>query len=211
MHFFDRAYEGDPLWETGRPQPAFVRLEEEGSIVGRVVDVGCGTGETALYLAGRGHPVWGLDISPNAIRRAEAKARERGREATFRVANLLDLADLGAQFETAVDCGLFHVFLDAHRPRYVENVGRLLVPNGRLFLLCFSEEEPTDWGGPRRVTRAEIRDAFGLGWSVESIRPSRYEVTLPGVEGRAWLAEITRRPGTARVRGVAEPPHRPPG
>jgi len=194
MHFFDRAYEGSPLWEIGRPQPEFVRLEEEGSIVGRVVDVGCGTGETALYLAGRGHEVVGLDISANAVRRAQAKSHERGIAVAFRVANALALSDVAATFDTAVDCGLFHVFLDEHRPLYADNVRKLLVPGGRLFILCFSEEEPTGWGGPRRVRPAEIRETFRVGWSIRSIRPARFEVTVPGVSGKAWLAELRRTP-----------------
>jgi len=192
MEFFNRAYEGRPLWETDRPQPEFVRLEQEGAITGRVLDVGCGTGETAIFLAHRGHVVWGIDFAENAIRKAERKAVERGVPVTFRVASALDLAHLGATFDTAVDCGLFHVFLDVHRPVYAANLAKVVVPGGRLFLLSFSEQEPTDWGGPRRVTQAEIRETFRSGWEVRSIRAARYEVTTPGVEGRAWLAEVVR-------------------
>jgi len=201
MEFFDRAYEGSPLWETGRPQPEFVRLEEEGEIVGRVLDVGCGTGETAIYLARRGHPVWGIDFAPNAIRKAKQKANERGVNVRFQEASALSLGDLGATFDTAIDSGLFHVFLDAHRPVYAENVRKVLVPGGRLYLLSFCEEEPTDWGGPRRVTQSEIREAFHDGWNVRSIRPARFEVTIPGVKGRAWLAELRRTPDAADVKG----------
>jgi cyclopropane fatty-acyl-phospholipid synthase-like methyltransferase len=190
MRFFDRAYEGLPLWEIGRPQPEFVRLEEAGAIRGRVLDLGCGTGELALFLASRGHPVWGVDFSPNAIRRATTKAAERGIELEFRVASALALDRLGATFDTALDCGLFHVFLDEHRRQYAENVRQVLAPAGTLFLLCFSEEEPTDWGGPRRVTQAEIRETFADGWEVRSIQPGNFEVRTPEVQGRAWLAEL---------------------
>lgn len=198
MQFFDRAYEGTPLWETGRPQPEFVRLEERGAVVGRVLDLGCGTGEVALYLASRGHPVWGVDFAPNAIRRARAKARERGLSVEFRVASALALDGLGVTFDTVVDCGLFHVFLDEHRRVYAENVRKVLVPGGRLFLLCFSEEEPTDWGGPRRVTRTELRETFRDGWQVRSIQPARFEVTTPGVKGHAWLAELRSAPADTK-------------
>lgn len=198
MHFFNRAYEGKPLWEIGGPQPEFVRLEEEGAIVGRVLDLGCGTGEMAIYLASRGHPVWGIDIAPNAIRQARAKANERGVTVTFRAADVLVPGSLPATFDSAVDSGLFHVFLDAHRPRYAENVRNALVPGGHLFLLCFREDEPTDWGGPRRVSQAEIRETFRSGWEVRSIRPSRYEVNIPGVEGRAWLVDLRRIPDAPR-------------
>ncbi|HLA47035.1 MAG TPA: class I SAM-dependent methyltransferase, partial [Thermoplasmata archaeon] len=51
MGFFNAAYAGTPPWDIGRPQPEFVRLEEAGAIKGRVLDVGCGTGENALFLA----------------------------------------------------------------------------------------------------------------------------------------------------------------
>ncbi|HLM69857.1 MAG TPA: class I SAM-dependent methyltransferase [Thermoplasmata archaeon] len=192
MEFFDRAYEGLPLWEIGRPQPEFVRLEEGGAIVGRVIDLGCGTGETAIYLAGQGHPVWGIDFSENAIQRAARKAVERSTPVTFRVANALALSHLGVTFDTAVDSGLFHVFLDPHRRVYAENVRKVLSPGGRLLLLCFSEEEPADWGGPRRVRQGETREAFREGWEVRSIRPARFEVRIPEVEGKAWLAELSR-------------------
>jgi len=205
MHFFDRAYEGTPLWEIGRPQAEFVRLEQEGSIVGRVLDLGCGTGETALFLAARGHPVWGIDFAPNAIRRATEKATQRGIRVDFRVASALELGSLGVVADTAVDCGLFHVFLDEHRPVYAANVRQVLVPGGALFLLCFSEDEPTDWGGPRRVTRAEIRTTFRDGWEVRSIRPARFEVTTPGAVGRAWLAELRTTPGHRGRRAEGDP------
>jgi len=200
MEFFNRAYEGQPLWEIGRPQPEFVRLEEQGALVGRLLDLGCGTGDLALYLASRGHRVWGVDFAPNAIRRARAKAAERGISVEFRVASALDLGHLGTTFDTVVDCGLFHVFLDQHRRAYANNVRSVLVPGGALFLLCFSEEEPTDWGGPRRVSQADIRETFHDGWEVRSIRSGHYEVTTPGVEGRAWLAELRTTRSAMRSR-----------
>jgi len=61
MDFFEKAYHGTPPWDIGRPQREFVRLEEAGKISGDVLDVGCGTGENALFLAGCGHAVWGVD------------------------------------------------------------------------------------------------------------------------------------------------------
>ena len=192
MHFFDREYEGTPVWETGRPQPEFVRLEREGEIVGRVLDVGCGTGATAPFFAAQGHETWGIDFASNATRRARAKALERGSSAVFRDGSALALEKLGETFDTVTDCGLFHTFLDPHRPVYSESVRSVLPTGGRFFLLCFSEEEPTEWGGPRRVCREELRDTFSGGWELRWIRPARYEVRIPNVEGRAWLAAYRR-------------------
>jgi cyclopropane fatty-acyl-phospholipid synthase-like methyltransferase len=193
MRFYDREYEGLPLWEIGRPQPEFVALERTGEIVGRVLDVGCGTGENALFFAEHGHPTWGVDFAPNAIRRAVAKAEGRKSPVEFRVHSALDLASLGERFDTVTDCGLFHTFLDPHRLPYSESVRSILPPGGRFHLLCFSEEEPTDWGGPRRISQAELRTTFSEGWELRGIRPARFEVRLPNVAGRAWLASFVRK------------------
>ncbi len=87
----------------------------------------------------------------------------------------LALKDVPEVFDTVIDSGLFHVFSDADRRRYVEGVAAVLKPNGRFFFLCFSDQEPGTQG-PRRVSAKEIRDTFAEGWAVESIEPSRYEV-----------------------------------
>src|SRR5881397_1035587 len=80
---FNEMYQGTPPWDIGRPQPVIVRLAEEGAIRGEVLDVGCGTGENALFLASRGLRVVGLDGAPRAIEKAEAKAQKRGARIEF--------------------------------------------------------------------------------------------------------------------------------
>ncbi len=195
---FEHAYTGRPPWDIAGPQPAFVALENAGEIQGSVLDVGCGTGEIALYLASRGHEVVGLDFVPVAIERAKAKARERGSNATFLVGDALKLDELGRSFDSAVDSGLFHTFGDADRSRYVAGLAHVVRPGGVFHLLCFSDQEPPG-NGPRRVTQAEIRAAFHDGWTVETIRESRFQTTdSPGAsstgpaEPKAWLARIRR-------------------
>jgi cyclopropane fatty-acyl-phospholipid synthase-like methyltransferase len=192
MDFFDRVYLGSPPWEIGQPQPEFVRLESEGEIVGRVLDVGCGTGENALHFAAAGHPTWGVDFAPNAVRRAQAKSRERGLRVEFHVASALELESLGERFDTITDCGLFHTLGDSDRPVYSKSLRAALKPRGRFFVLCFSEDEPTDWGGPRRVSREELHSTFADGWDVRYIRKARFQTTFRDVEGKAWLAAVGR-------------------
>ncbi len=189
---FEWAYQGgEPPWDIGRPQPAIVRLAEEGAIAGAVLDIGCGTGENALYLASRGLDVVGADAAPTAIERARAKAAGRGIAVEFRVADALALDGLGRTFDVAIDCGLFHTFSDPDRVRFERSLHATLRPAARYFLLCFSEHEPGDMG-PRRVTAGEIRETFARGWTVVSIVEERF-ATRWGEDGaRAWLASLTR-------------------
>lgn len=193
---FEDLYAGQPRWETGRPQKAFLDVADR--VGGSVLDAGCGTGETALFFASRGHKVTGIDFLPEPIHRAKAKAAERGLTATFLVKDALALKDLPEVFDTVIDSGLFHVFGDEDRRRYVEALASVLRPGGGLFLLCFSDDEPGDQG-PRRVSRGEIGDAFAGGWAVESIEPSRYEVRPDPEDSRygeggprAWLVVVRR-------------------
>ena len=180
-----------------------------GVIIGTVLDVGCGTGEHALLAASSGHEVLGIDVAPTAIELAKKKAADRHLNATFRVGDALRLADLGAQFDTVLDCGLFHVFNDEERHRFVDSLAGVMRPGGRYHMLCFSDRQPGDWG-PRRVTEGEIRASFSDGWVVDSVEPSVLEITIDPAGAAAWLAAVTGsecRPSTrdgASRREVAD-------
>ena len=187
---FTESYKGTPPWDIGRPQRAFVRLADQGAIEGAVLDAGCGTGENALFLAGLGHVVVGVDAVPAAIERAGAKMLEKGLQVQFLVADARRLDALGRMFDTVIDSGLFHVFSDQDRVAYVESLASAVRGGGRVFILCFSEREPGDWG-PRRVTERELRDAFRDGWEVERIVPERLETNL-GHDVEGWLATVRR-------------------
>ncbi len=188
---FDAAYSSTPPWDIGRPQPAFAALAREGRLSGDVLDVGCGTGEHALMATQAGCKTVGVDLSPTAIRLAEAKAQERGTSSQFVVGDALHLESLGEQFDVVLDCGLFHVFDDEDRRSFVESLARVVRTGGRYFLLCFSDEEPPGWG-PRRVTQAEIRGAFAPRWRVERIEPAELYVTIRSEPVRSWFASIKR-------------------
>src|ERR1700737_176794 len=160
-----------------------MRLAEADQISGSVLDVGCGTGENLLYLAERGLAATGIDGAPTAIRKARGKAKRRGLQAQFEVADALDLSVPTRPFDTVIDSGLFHVFSDEERVRFAESLGRVIRPGGTYFLMCFSDQQPGDWG-PRRVTQAEIRSVFSDGWRVNQIPPSAFE-TKEG-DAHAW-------------------------
>jgi cyclopropane fatty-acyl-phospholipid synthase-like methyltransferase len=170
---FASLYSGQPPWDIGKPQKAFIDVADQ--ITGSILDAGCGTGDNALFLAGRGCEVMGIDFLQEPIKRAKLKAIDLGSSATFLVKDALTFKEWSERFDNVIDSGLFHVFNDDDRRRYVEGLAAILKPGGKLFLLCFSDKEPGTQG-PRRVSAKEIRDAFAEGWVIESIEPVRFEV-----------------------------------
>jgi SAM-dependent methyltransferase len=180
-------------WDIGRPQPAFVRLADEGRLTGLLLDAGCGTGENSMLAASRGADVTGIDISPAAIAQARAKASGRGLTARFEVADALDLSRLSLIADTVIDSGVFHIFGDDDRARYVASLATVLRPAGTCYLMCFSDRQPGTWG-PRRVRADELRAAFSDGWAVESITADTFQVNPISntTQAEAWLATIRR-------------------
>ena len=195
-HDWDTVYVADepPPWDIGRPQPEFVRLAEAGKLRGELLDAGCGTGEHALLAEEHGAGAVGVDVSPPAIARARAKAAERGLKARFEVGDALNLGQLGLSFDTVIDSGLFHVFDDTDRERYVASLASVLRPGGTCYLMCFSDLQEGTMG-PRRVRKDEIVAAFSDGWTVSDIAAAEFVVN-PGFgdrqAARAWLATIRR-------------------
>ena len=194
---FENFYAGKAPWDIGKPQPAFTAAANQ--VTGPILDAGCGTGEHALFFAALGHRVLGIDFVDEAIRRARAKAADRGLAVEFLVKDATALAGWGERFASVVDSGLFHVFSDEDRRRYVRGLAQVVEPGGRLFLMCFSDEEPGA-EGPRRVSRRELYDAFTDGWEVESVETTRIEVNPEFTEvkfseggPKAWFAVVRRK------------------
>ena len=128
---FEQLYTGQPRWETGRPQKALLAVADR--ITGSVLDSGCGTGENALFFASRGQKVTGIDFLAEPINLARQKAVERGLTATFLIVDALALKELPEVFDSVIDSGLFHVFGDDDRRRYVEGLASVLKPGGGLW------------------------------------------------------------------------------
>jgi SAM-dependent methyltransferase len=220
---WDDAYAGSvpPAWDLGQPQPAFVRLAEQGLLTGTVLDAGCGTGEQTLLAASHGADALGVDVSPLALEIARGKAAARGipaatggqvgpaaaggqvgpaaaggqvGSARFEVADALNLGELGLGFDTIIDSGLFHVFDDESRVRYVTSLASVLRPGGRLYLMCFSDRQPGMFG-PRRVSQDELRAAFTDGWMIVAIEAEAFALNRGAfgiATAQAWLATVSR-------------------
>jgi uroporphyrinogen III methyltransferase/synthase len=189
---WDASYtEGQAPWDIG-VQPAVRRLVAGGAFAGAVLDAGCGSGDDSLLIASRGLEVLGVDVAGTAIARAREKAAEQGSDAHFMLADALHLDRLGREFDTVLDCGLFHSFEGEERHEYAASLGSVTRPGGTVYVLCFSDAEPEN-AGPHPVSEQELRGVFSgeAGWRVVSLVPERIETTFAGGVP-AWLARIER-------------------
>jgi SAM-dependent methyltransferase len=192
-NYWNDAYRATPPWDIGRPQPVFVELAKKGELEpGSVLDIGCGTGENAILLAESGYTVTGVDAAPIAIDMAKAKAKARKVNVEFHIRNALNLNLGQSRFDNAIDSGLFHTFHDNERPVYANEVAKSLREGGKYFMMCFSENEPTDWGGPRRVSRAEIRDTFSPLFQINYILDALFATRIHDKGGKAYLTSATK-------------------
>lgn len=174
---FDAVYATAPNWDIGRPQRAFVYIEENGFVRSPVLDVGCGTGELSLFLARRGHDVLGIDVAPRAIEQARGKARWRRIDAHFLVWDALHadaFVEAGLSFRTVVDSAMFHLLADRERERFVDVLGTILDPGGAYFVLGDARSDPTSGYG---ISPGELRARFNAssGWELLFVVETAYE------------------------------------
>ncbi|WP_224367946.1 class I SAM-dependent methyltransferase [Hyalangium versicolor] len=187
----DEMYRAVPPWELGRPQRAFQELFDSTPFQGRVLDAGCGTGEHVMELARRGVSVTGVDLSPLAIELARKKARERGLVIDLFVGDVFELPASATRYDIIIDSGLYHVI--GAPERYVESLAAVLVPGGRLHVLCYSDREPQG-PGPRRVSQDALQASFARGFRLDALREVRCESHNRQDGGaHGWLASFTRQ------------------
>lgn len=154
----DRIYKDMPPgkipWDIESPPRILIELVERETVHPcKTIDLGCGTGNYALYLARNGFNVTGIDISPTAITIAEKRAEEKGIHCAFLVADVLgNMEEVRGTFAFAYDWELLHHIFPGKRNTYVQNVHKLLAPQGKYLSLCFSEKDPQFGSGKYRET-----------------------------------------------------------
>lgn len=187
---FDAVYQGKPLvegsgiafdlapWDIKAPQPAVVDLVRDGQFRGEVLDVGCGLGENALFLAANGYRVTGVDGSAAGLEQAGRRAAERGVDVTFVHADATALTELPEQrFDTVLDSALYHCLDDEQRQLYAAALHRVTAPGARLHLLCFADVD-AGLRFPIAVSQDNLRANLGAHWDIEDIRPGSYTTSL---------------------------------
>jgi len=184
---FDKLYRGEPVveggpappgvpWDVHQAQPRLMELEALGGFSGEVLDIGCGLGDNAIYLASRGHSVTGLDGSPAAIDEARRRAAAAGVTVTFDVADATDLKGYDGRFDTVVDSALYHCLDENGQQAYIAALYRATRPGARLHLSCFSDGNVNGVIAPMgHVPEANIRDTLTAnGWRIDFLGPTTY-------------------------------------
>jgi SAM-dependent methyltransferase len=179
-----------PPWDSGTPDPMLVEVIESRAIApGRTLEVGCGTGTNAIYLAQHGFQVVGVDVSPLAIEQARAKAHGRCR---FEVVDFLNQPPPGGPFHFVFDRGCFHTFdEDDERARFAQNVASALVDEGVWVSLIGSTEGPPRESGPPRRSAREVMNAVEP--SLEILRFHSGEFGVCGEQLKAWVCLSRKR------------------
>ncbi len=163
MKYFDvdRIYKKVPLdkipWNNETPPDALVELVQDGKVRPcRTIDLGCGAGNYAIYLAGLGFDVTGVDSSPSAIKIAGENATKRGVRCRFIVADLLgDLHEVNDTFDFAFDWEFLHHIFPEDQKTYIKNVYKILRPGATYFSVCFSEKD-SQFGGSGKYRKTQI-------------------------------------------------------
>jgi 2-polyprenyl-3-methyl-5-hydroxy-6-metoxy-1,4-benzoquinol methylase len=195
MAHWERRYrDGDSPWDTGRPSSELMRVVTEVPIRPcRAIDLGCGTGTSAVWLAQNGFEVTAVDLSPLALERAKQRAAESGVSVRCLAADLLNLAeDLGGPFDFFFDRGCYHVVRRVSAAQYVQSLLALTRP-GTVGLVLAGNAREAHSPGPPVVTEEEIRGELGQVFTIEWLREFRFD-QLAGSDFQplAWSCLLRR-------------------
>jgi SAM-dependent methyltransferase len=193
---WDVQYRANRLpWETGQPSTELKRVLRELSVrPGKAVELGCGTGTNAVWLAGQGWEVTAVDLSVQAIRKARRRAAEAGVRVQFLVGDLTDPLLLQGPFNFFFDRGCYHAVRQADAAGYHRTLKRITRPGTPGLVLMGNAEEPEEKTGPPVVSRQEIYEEWAGHFGILSLRPFRFDPRRPG-ERRylGWSCLVRRR------------------
>ncbi len=173
-------------WDLEKPYKQLVDYVNENSPC-RALDVGCGTGTDAIFLAQNGFDVSTIDISEEAIKLAKSKARQDGASIDFRVGDVLNMPFDDETFEFVNDNGCFHLLDRAIWESFVNEVARVSKRGGRYLMKCFSDREPPNPKIPYRLAKKTIRRYFSGMFNILYIRAVPIEGKHGNHEGYSVL------------------------
>ncbi len=186
--------EHDLPWDTGAVDGHLPDVLARHAIPpGKALEVGCGTGTNSIWLARQGFTMTALDLAPNAIAKAKAKAAAAGVRCRLLAGDILQDSVPGAPFRFVYDRGVFHVFQSAEkRSRFAARVAELLRPQGIWHSLIGSTDGPARQSGPPRVSATEIAKAVEPHFEILELRSSVFD-SQRRHEARAWVLVARKR------------------
>lgn len=203
---WDQRYvDSNTPWDSGTPSEVLTAFLEEGLVKpGRALELGCGTGTNAIFLAQRGFEVTAVDLSAVAINKAKEKAKQAGCNVNFVQADVTALPDVGAPFPFVFDRGTYHVVRGINLEGLQKTLSQVVAPGGYYLVLVgnANEDAPPAQGPPRVTSHDLCRELENEGFDLVSLQESVFHGIR--VEGReiipvAWKA-ILRRRQTDRVK-----------
>jgi SAM-dependent methyltransferase len=194
QHYID----GNTPWDNGTPDSQMQQVFADYNIQPcRMLELGCGTGTNAVWLAQRRFDVTAFDISALAIEKAKARAQAAGVNINFIEASVFALPDLGAPFPLVFDRGVYHCARRLGAKELCEIIARLTAPGGTYYTLAGNAQEPHDPNiGPPRLTAKELIDDFSPWFDLVDLREGRFDpVVIEGVTTQplAWSALWRRK------------------
>lgn len=161
-----RYFTGKTPWDTNVTPPEVVDLiERENFPPGRALDLGCGTGTNAIYLAQHGFEVIGVDYVARAIEVARHKAQQQNARVEFRAADVLAPGALGKTCELILDIGCFHSIEPYGRVRYADNAYKWTHQGSLLMMYVFFPRK--FFGRSIGVARDEMEKLFAADFILE--------------------------------------------
>jgi SAM-dependent methyltransferase len=156
-------------WDTDQVVPELSALIEGPAALptGRALDMGCGTGTQAVYLASQGWEVTAIDAVPRPLARARARADAAGVKVDWILADVARIERLGLApgFALVFDRGCFHGLDDSQRAAYAAAVTDLAGPGATLLIMAFAPNRVPV--GPAGVEQSELLGRFA-GWQLVS-------------------------------------------
>jgi len=192
--FWDKLYAAPrPTWNTDRVEPELVRvLEGLGRKGGRVLELGCGTGANAVWMAANGFDVSAFDVSPLAIEQADARAAREGVSVRFFASSVSDVDRQHGTFDLLVDVGCYH---SIRTRQLLEAYQQLLVDftrSGSTVVVLAGNARRPSFPGPPHVSEEDLRSELGKDLSIVDLHEFEFDTMPPATPFLGWSCLLQR-------------------